>query len=99
MGTEKRPIEDLAQTDRKINQKEVWQDVIRVPAVLVVLVTVVGCSGDSGVDDEGWRCLTTVLTTSCELEPISCGGGGHSCSFWSQNNDPIQIRHMKSLFF
>lgn len=25
------------------------------------------------MDDEGWRWLTAVLTTSCELVPISCG--------------------------
>lgn len=32
-----------------------------------------GCSGDGGVGDVGWRWVTTVLTTSCELVPISCG--------------------------
>lgn len=53
-----------------------------------------GCNGDSRVD-EGWRWLTAVLTTSCELVPISCGV---TVIFFGVSIDPIQIRHINSLF-
>lgn len=66
------------QTDININQREVWNGVISEQFWL--FGDGGGCSGDSGVD-EGWRWLT-VLTTSCELVPISCGG--HSHIFGSQ---------------
>lgn len=60
------------QTEVNIDGMEVWNVVIIVSS-LVDWGWKKGCSGDSGVDDVGWRWLATVLTTSCELVPISCG--------------------------
>lgn len=62
------------QTEININEMEVW-NVIRGSGLLVWWWTK-DAMVDSGVDDVGQRWLTTVLTTSCELVPISCGVTG-----------------------
>lgn len=81
----------FVQTDINSNQQEVWNECYQSEQ----FGDGEGCNGDSGVDDEGWRWLTAVLTTSCELVPISCGV---TVIFFGVSIDQIQIRHRNSLF-